>query len=307
MNIAVHITYFDNKNISNQTGILEKNKIEYLKKIINNYKKFNHKVDIFIHTNSKINLRKKILDKSIKILEHLLKKENPRFLTWKCRKLITKQINKYDAYIYSEDDINFSKKNFLYWLKYKDLCLKSNYNLGFFRFEIRKADSKEYLSDIITSLNKFTKINNQKYIVNDVNPNCSFWIMDNRELKEFIKTKFWKFQWNGKNYKAFYDIEIMSAIGWHGKNMNRYKATIVPLINNFPHKNSFVHHLPNNYANKVGYKMLKKSNLLSKNQVEFIQESSCMEFCRWFYYQLRIFNKIKKKIFFWRRERDSNP
>ena len=40
-----------------------------------------------------------------------------------------KQRKLYDFFIYSEDDILFTKKNFYYWLKYKDLCIKNDYNL----------------------------------------------------------------------------------------------------------------------------------------------------------------------------------
>ena len=63
------------------------------------------------------------------------------------------QKNNFDIYIYCEDDILFDNKNFNYWLKHKNTCIKNNYNLGFLRFEINKKDNriKEEVSRIINN------------------------------------------------------------------------------------------------------------------------------------------------------------
>ena len=55
------------------------------------------------------------------------------------------QKNNFDIFIYCEDDILFDKKNFNYWLKHKNTCIKNNYNLGFLRFEINKKDKKNFI------------------------------------------------------------------------------------------------------------------------------------------------------------------
>lgn len=52
------------------------------------------------------------------------------------------QRKKFDIFIYSEDDILFKKKNFFYWLKYKDECIKNRYNIGFLRIEKKKITIK---------------------------------------------------------------------------------------------------------------------------------------------------------------------
>ena len=138
-----------------------------------------------------------------------------------------KQKNSYDFFVYTEDDILFTKKNFEYWQKYKDQCLTNKFNLGFVRVEDNKSKGL-YLVDIFYSLYKYIFINDNKYFINDVNPYCAFWIYDQIEFKKFINTKIWKFNWK-KNYQAFGDIRAMAAMGMHGINMPKYRKTIIPV------------------------------------------------------------------------------
>ena len=124
MKIAVHITSFYGDNY--------KERIIFLKKIIKNYQIISKKIDIFIHTNK---VSKILESKNVKLILHDLENKNPFYLSWLSRPMMEKQKNKYDCFIYSEDDILFSKKNFEYWIKYKEICLKNNHNLGFIRIE----------------------------------------------------------------------------------------------------------------------------------------------------------------------------
>lgn len=295
MKLSIHITYYHNKNISNQTGKLKHNKIFYLQKVIKSYQKINVQKKIFIHTNNTQILKKKISGQDINFIHHDLSNQNPRTLPWKCRKLIEKQKKNFDFFIYTEDDILFTKENFSYWLKYKDECLKKKFNLGFLRFEY-DSKRKKFLTDLIKPLFKYLKINKKKYIVNDQNPNCSFWIMDKKELKEFVKSKYWHFNWPNKNYKAYYDTEIMSAIGWHGLNMNRYIATIIPVKDNNIHDGAYVNHIPNNYAgNKSGFGSLRKEKVLEKNLKEYnLVNEKINNIILYIIYKLRFFKKIFK-------------
>ena len=130
----------------------------------------------------------------------------------------------------------FSKKNFKYWLNYKNICIKNNFNLGFLRTE--NKNRKLFSTDLIKQIKFQMLINNIKFAVNNVNNYCAFWIYDKKELNKFIKTNFWRFKWKGKNMYAFYGIREMSAVGWHGKNMSRYKATVIPLV-----KKNYTHHV----------------------------------------------------------------
>ena len=80
---------------------------------------------------------------------------------------------------------------------------------------------------------------------------------------------------------AFYGIREMSAIGWHGKNMFRYKATIIPLVKKNLNPGSFIRHLSDNHAlsdHPVGFGSIEKKEILKK--------------------KLKDFSKIKRKLLF---------
>jgi len=294
--ICAHIIFYNNKNLSNQTGKLNFNKSYYLNKVVKNYLKINTHIEIYIHTNTDSSLFNKYKkNKKIKILKYNLRNENPRYFPWKCRKLMEEQKYDYDVFIYSEDDMLFKKNNFNYWLKYKNICVNNNLNLGFLRYEISKR-KKIYVTDLLKPLSKYIKINNKKFIVNDINPFCAFWILDKVEFNKFIKTKYWKFNWKGKNYRTFYDPEVMSGIGWHGLNMHRYKATIIPLKNKKLDKNCYIHHLPNNYVNtKSDFGILKLSQVLNKNLFPF-KQNIIKDYFEMFVYKFRFIKKIINKF-----------
>ena len=296
LKICAHIIFYNNKNLSNQTGKLNFNKSYYLNQVVKSYLKINPHIEIFIHTNvnSKL-LNKYKKNNKINILKYNFKNENPRYFPWTCRKIMKKQKNDYDVFIYAEDDILFKKKNFNYWLKYKDICLNNNFNLGFLRYEISKS-KKRYVSDILNPLSKYIKINNKKFIVNDINPFCAFWILDKYEFNKFIKTKYWKFNWSGKSYRAYYDPEVMSGIGWHGLNMNRYKGTIIPFKSKILNKNCYIHHLPNNYVHsRFNFAKLKSSKIINNNLSPY-KKSFIKDYFEMFIHQFRSLKKIIKKI-----------
>ena len=163
------------------------------------------------------------------------------------------QKDNYDIFIYCEDDLLFTKKNFKYWLENKDKCIENNYNLGFLRVEMNKKNKILYSTDQVETSNYYVELKNKKYLVL-ANSNCSFWIYDKYEFNEFIKTKYWRFDWRWISISDILLIREMAAVGWHGQNMNgldmgRYSATIVPLKKGKLENKSFIRHLPDNYAN----------------------------------------------------------
>ena len=86
-------------------------------------------VKIFIHTNKKI----KSHNKKIKFIYHNLSKIHPFKLTWVCRKLMLKQKNLYDMFIYGEDDLSDLQKKISITGSNKKKCLNDNFNLGIFK------------------------------------------------------------------------------------------------------------------------------------------------------------------------------
>ena len=140
----------------------------------------------------------------------------------------------------------FLDRTLNYWLKYKQMCIDNNYNLGFLRIENDARSGKWYYTDLKKVPSETVTIDDQRFVINDSNPYCAFWIYDKTELSRFIKSKEWLFEIEG------YRIREMSAIGWHGVKMSRYKGTIIPVTETtdgrwVPVEDCHVHHLPNNY------------------------------------------------------------
>jgi hypothetical protein len=256
LKIAVHITHYSRK-------IYEEEKI--LNKVIKTYLLISKNIKIFIHTNQKFISR----NKRVSYIFHNIESEHPFYLSWKCRDLMADQKNDYDIYIYSENDILFSKKNFLYWKKYKDVCISRKLNLGFCRVE--KKSNKNFLTDIYYKLNQYIRLDNFFFLINNKNPFCAFWIYDSKEFINFVNSDVWKFNWK-KNYQCFNDIRAMSAIGWHGINMNRYHYTVIPLSKRFKILNSsLIKHLRNNYAGTFhGPGSLNLSNIVDIHKLKKI-------------------------------------
>ena len=120
---------------------------------------------------------------------------------------------------------------------------KKNYNVGFIRTERSPRDNSLWTTDQFVQLDEYVIINNKKHIVLK-NPYFAMWIYDKREFSKFVRSKFWNLnKWRGLNsFTKLYDRE-KSAVGWHGLNMDRYVATIIPLKNNSIIKSSLIYML----------------------------------------------------------------
>ena len=299
MKIAVHITFFLDKNI--------KKKLKELSFYYNNFFKLSKKTEVFVHTNKKI----KNFKKNLNFIFHDITNEDPYKLTWKCRSLMEEQKNKFDYFIYCEDDTIFTKQNFNYWLKYKGLY-KKNYNIGFLRTEVSPKTKELWSTDQFGPLNKYVLINKAKFIVLDTNPYYAMWIYDKNEFKLFVKSKFWNLNnWSGLNPFAT-NVKILgtrekSAVGWHALNMDKYKATIIPLKNNFVRKECLIIHRSNKYISKEGTIHVSIKNLISKklfvyNKKKYSSVRTFLSVLMYYLYLKVKFNfkdlkKIIKKIF----------
>lgn len=239
-----------------------------MKKVVQGLLKINTEIHIYIYTNKKLDIYEDFDNIFIRIYNYkkhpiarfrknsLVEKiglkwlVNPFYLSWESRSFIERIQDKYDVQLYLEDDILFTQENFEYWIEHKDDVLAQEYNLGFFRIE-KDEKNRNLLTDVAWPLTEIVEIKNKKYLVNTINPYCGFWIYDKKELKNFIQSKEWDFEFKG------YNMREQAAVGWHGINMNRYKGSIIPLVNInnslYTPDSSSVHHLPNNYIGKGRY------------------------------------------------------
>ena len=233
-----------------------KERLIYLNKVIQNMNIYTHECDIYIHTNiTDLELNDiNYTNGSLIIIYHDLTNTDPFYLTWKPRDILKHQIDEYDIFMYIEDDILVPIETIKYWLKYKDQVLINKCNLGFFRIEIdNKGD--EYCTDqhfpTDNSINRYLTntfvINNEKYIINDINPYCGFWIYDKNEFIKFVNSEYY----NINNIRG-YGIRESSAIGLHGVETPWYNHTVIPCINESLTPDCKVYHLPNNYVHRPG-------------------------------------------------------
>jgi hypothetical protein len=259
MKLAVHVTFF-----------YDKNRVGYLNDVINNLLELPEDVTIYIYGNKRICFKNKKIKQFIFgyrrnfrwqfRYNHTFNKIgfklfiHPYYLSWENRNYVEKFIDKYDVQMYLEDDIKFTKANFEYWFKNHEKVIKQGYNLGFLRVENDEKGNWFY-SDLWEKPQQIILIDGVRYLLNSVNPYCAFWIYDKKELSEFIKSKEWKFNF------VRYNIREKSSIGWHGKDMSRYKGSVIPLleIENklIIDKGCIVHHLPNNYIGHEAFCTIK--------------------------------------------------
>lgn len=231
MKISYHITFF----------YLE-DRLVYLRQILNNIQLIPHHIQVFIHTNVDIDLGYVLQKRNIVTYYHDLKNTNPFYLSWKHRDVMREQVDEFDVFIYSEDDILITYDAIAYWLNFKDKTEKYGYSLGFLRTEIK--DGKDYIVDLPNrKFFRLKKFDNFKYILNDINPYCAFWIMDQSKFRWFLKNE--KYD---QNAIVGYGIREKSAIGINGLNDKLVRGVLIPFNKSLPNSCK-VYHLPNNYIN----------------------------------------------------------
>ncbi len=286
--ISVHIPYF--------FDIKKKLQVKNFDKVCKSFLNISKNTKIFVHTNKK-NKNKK----NIKFIHYKFKDDHPYKLTWYPRKLMEKQKNKFDFFIYCEDDLLFTKKNFNYWLKYKDTFLRNSYNVGFVRVEVNKKDKLMYTADQVSKSKFFVEINFKKYLVIS-NPHCAFWIYDKNEFNEFIKTKFYKFQWKWITKSGILLYREMASHGWYGTNMNgidmnRYKATIIPFKKNHIDKDSLVRHLSDTYCNNPAgiFGTFKLKDIIDSELIKFKPVNSYQRILKRVKYLLYYYSRLNLK------------
>lgn len=229
--LAVHITHFHNGSAH----------VSFLQQILNEYDTFESvQVSIFVHTNANIdNVFTKPENCAYETIVHTFHtNEHPFYLTWKCRERMKQMKDKFDYVCYIEDDILMTEKTFMYWLRYKDMCIEHQYNLGFLRIEV-DPNQNEYIVDVTRHLHKSIQINDISFVINNNNPYVAMWIYDKKEFQKWVDSPLYDI----KNI-AGYDIREMSAIGLHGLRTNWYKGTILPINDISECK---LYHLENKY------------------------------------------------------------
>lgn len=310
MSICIHIPFY-NPQPSKKEGYRNLTRLEYLQENIKNLKNLSVKTYIYVHTHNDY------LDgqnKDFEIVKHKLKKKDLEkgYLTWIIRKFMEKHKNLYDYYMYIEHDIKFTEQNFRYWKKYTSILNKEKFNVGFLVYEKNNKMNEKYSIHITKKLYNILILNNQNYLVNNLENYSCFWIYDKKNFNEFTKTDFWNFKKKISNYRHYYGITEQSAIGWNGLDMERYKATLIPLNDELKiDQDCLIEHLTNNYINKFSNLKKNYSDIRGvckfninevidiKEKLKFYQRIPFyFDFLKKLNWKLRIFKKIYDKKYF---------
>ncbi len=248
MSISIHIPFY-NPNPEKKEGYRNLTRFDYLKENILNLKKLSLPTDIFIHTHNNF-LNDKELDANI--INHQINNDDLKkgYLTWLTRPEMQKQKGNYDYYMYLEHDIKFTERNLQYYLRYQKSLSENKFNLGFLIYEKNNENNENYSIHISEKLNKFFNLNSQNFIINDLENYCCFWIYDQNQFNDFINSNWWNFKRKVHNFRHNYGITERSSIGLNALNINYFKATLLPEINNKLDPNCFIEHITNNYFNK---------------------------------------------------------
>lgn len=229
-----------------------KHKIDNLRKIIDNFIN-NYPIDvvIYIETNNKKiisimydNYFDEIFNNVIKINIHEINfMKHPYDLTKKHRELFVKNIDKYDYFMYIEDDILVPYNSFIeYTKKFEDL-----YRLDFYPGLIRLENKEDIFYSTDNSMIHY--INNQNIIrINDrkyfqiKNSYCACWIAPKKFLKEKINDT--KRTFMNSNIHEYIREEMANYL-----EVTLKMKAIMELDNeNKINSNCYIYHLSNNYV-----------------------------------------------------------
>lgn len=248
MSISIHIPFY-NPNPQKKEGFRQLRRFDYLEENIKNLKKLSIKNDIYIHTHNNF-----LYDKNLdaEVVNHNINSNDLEkgYLTWLSRPMMEKQKDDYEYFMYLEHDIKFTENNLKYMLQYQNNLNQKKFNLGFLVYEKNHNDNKRYCIHLTKKLKNFMNIESKKFFINDFENYCCFWIYNKRVFKDFVKTEWWSFKKKPSNFRHYYGTTERSSIGYHALNINYFKTTLLPELNDKPDPDCFVEHMTNNYFEK---------------------------------------------------------
>jgi len=169
--------------------------------------------------------------------------EHPFLLTWAHRHNISDQIDKYDYFMYIEDDIEIHYDALTRWRDDSHSMHEDGYLRGFMRTEINSRNNT-----VLTDQKSVMKFRNLQYYKNKPylrpsNPYHGFWIYSQQQMKIFIKSQCWL----DGNYPKW-GVRERAAAGMTWLDTSSHNI-LIPLTNALEIPEDVrVHHLPNNYA-----------------------------------------------------------
>lgn len=232
-------------------------RLSYLATVISNYIGIANKTDVYIVTN--------IADTQpiAEVLSHLPSHMSimfvtpsgighPYLLTWTHREIFQRVLtsNEVTHFMYSEDDLLFSRSNVMYWLRYRKPLQKHGFIPSFFRVERHKYMgwvSTDCSSPIELDSLPRLMLEDGTLFIGMENPYQGMYFLDRPLMEEFAASPAMSpdfGSWNIREKAAQGLTFVNIPKGYTSRNLVPFDPNTKTIS-----QESWIHHLPNNYAN----------------------------------------------------------
>lgn len=234
-------------------------RLAYLATVISNYIGIARRTDIYIVTN--IVDTKPILEALPRLPEQMSIKivtpsgiGHPYLLTWTHREIFQRVLTSSSVshFMYSEDDLLFSRSNVMYWLRYRDPLQKHGFIPSFLRVELHQERgwvSLDCKAPVCLYRRPTLILEDGTQFICMPNPYQGMYFLDRQLMDEFTGS-----QAMSPDFYGRWNIRERAAQGLTFVNIpkgytSRNLVVVDPHTKTIPQE-SWIHHLPNNYANE---------------------------------------------------------
>jgi hypothetical protein len=210
-------------------------------------------VELVIDTNSHETKRwLKGFDKRVRFELHA-SLGHPYLLTWACRKDFRARREKFDLFIYAEDDILITPQAISAWLRHRSrLALDGSY-VGFVRAEVDRS-GRLVASDFLdpASVSDIVEVDGSLFLATSYFYQAC-WIYDRQLLDELMASP--RFEPPDASAVLTEDVRAIAALGLtrHALRPGRPARSLIPLTRHLQiSEDCFVYHLPSNYGRTIG-------------------------------------------------------
>lgn len=225
LRLLVAITSFGDKNI------------EFLKKVIRRYQSMKMQVDIVILSEAS-----KTLDSGVKVVVGLPSK-NPWSLSFAHKQIFAENVNRYDLFAYSEDDMDVTEANIEAFLRVTPQ-LSADEIAGFLRYEVDKSGNWS-LPDVHGPFHwkpDSVRCRGDYIIAEFTNEHAGFYILTQSQLKQVVASG----NFLRSPYEGRYGLPETAATDPYTCCGFR-KVICISALEDF-----LIHHMPNRYTDTFG-------------------------------------------------------
>ncbi len=235
----------------------EKN-IRFLKEIIRTYQSMTMSIDVVVNSDTPKNV-----DAGVKVIVGL-PGQNPHSLPFAHKRLFADNIDQYDLFVYSEDDMGVTEQNILEFLRATD-DLQHDEIAGYIRYELGQ-DGTVHLPDVHGPFHwkpESVKRRGSYTVAEFTNEHAAFYIMTQAQVRRAIAS--------GKYlcvpYEGRYDMLVTAATDPYTCCGFR-KVICISSFDKF-----LIHHIPNRYVGTMGIPLIAFKEQIKA--LHDIQHGSC--------------------------------